>query len=54
MKVYIVMIAIPSTWTYSGVDWEVHKVFALMSSAEEYIKNQTKEYDYDILEEDVL
>ena len=53
-QVYIVMRGEHSSYSYSGVEWDVHKVFATLDSAKVYIASQDKEFEYDITVEEVL
>ena len=56
MKVYIVERGEYSSYSDSGMDWNVHKVFATMESAQAYIAMacQNRDFDYDVTEEEVL
>ena len=53
-QVYIVMRGEHSSYSYSGVEWDVHKVFATLDSANIYIASQDKQFEYDITVEEVL
>ncbi len=53
-QVFIVMRGEHSSYSHSGVEWDVHKVFATLDSAKEYITSQGKEFEYDITVEEVL
>jgi hypothetical protein len=53
-QVFIVMRGENSSYSYSGVEWNVHQVFATMDSAKAYIEKQDKQFEYGITVEEVL
>ncbi len=50
--IYIVMIGVPSSYSYSGTDWSVDRVFSNEESAKNYISERQKingsEVEYEI------
>lgn len=54
--VYIVLMGVPSVYSYSGIAWDIDKIFSSQDSAEKYIEEQKKmhgpdvEYDIDVRE----
>jgi len=53
-QVFIVERGEHSSYSYDGTQWSVHKVFSTMESAQAYIASQSKEFEYDIIVEEVL
>jgi len=53
-QVFIVMRGEDSNYSYSGVEWNVDRVFATLDSAKVYIESQDKQFEYEITVEEVL